>query len=312
MNKTERQLNLVFLLINTKRGFSRSQIQEQISDYRESKSQLSFERMFERDKEEIKALGFVLDTNLLDIASSDEFTYRIHRDSSFVKFDEFSMEEKLVLQMAVIYLQKRNMLDTSLNLKVEANFEYLPIEVELNNKINENFLVSAIRAIQERRQIFFDYMSGNANEGVESTRQVTPLHLMVKNGFYYLIGFSHDREDYRVFRMDRILRFIDFGEKDEASYLIDKKDDLINLLELANPILNGSFQIIEKNKLDSADFPAFNLTLNGKDAQFNFRASMTDSLTRYFAMNLDCVSDIHPQALASKLDQLLKSKFNEK
>ena len=71
MNKTERQLNLVFLLLNTKRGLSRSQIQEQISDYRESTSQLSFERMFERDKEEIKALGFVLDTNLLDIASSD-------------------------------------------------------------------------------------------------------------------------------------------------------------------------------------------------------------------------------------------------
>ena len=108
------------------------------------------------------------------------------------------------------------------------------------------------------------------------------------------------------------LRFIDFGEIDEASYLIDKKDDLINLLESANPILTGSFQIIEKNKLDSTDFPGFNLIINGKDAQFSFRSSMTDSLTRYFAMNLDCISDISPQALSSKLNQLLKSKFNEK
>lgn len=308
MSKTERQLNLVFLLLNTKRGLTRSQIQEQLLDYRESPSQAAFERMFERDKEDIKELGFQLEANLNDMASSEEFSYRIIRDSSFVNFHKFSLEEKLVLQMSLIHLHKMNMFDLSLNLKLEANLKTLPVEVNLKKTVDGILLFQVIKAIKDRRFIFFEYVGINPNSNEEVARKVTPLHLVVKNGFYYLIGYSHERENYRVFRMDRITRLLDVGSIDEALYSVAKKDDLINLLDLANPIMQGKFKIIENRSIDLIDFPGFNLDLDDDNVTFDFRPSMIDSLIRYFAMNLDSISDLSPEIIVSHMNELLKVK----
>jgi predicted DNA-binding transcriptional regulator YafY len=308
MSKTERQLNLVFLLLNTKRGLTRSQIQEQLLDYRESPSQAAFERMFERDKEDIKELGFQLEANLNDMASSEEFSYRIIRDSSFVNFHNFSLEEKLVLQMSLIHLHKMNMFDLSLNLKLEANLKTLPVEVNLKKTVDGILLFQVIKAIKDRRFIFFEYLGISPNGNEEVTRKVTPLHLVVKNGFYYLIGYSHERENYRVFRMDRITRLLDVGSIDEALYSVAKKDDLINLLDSANPIMQGKFKIIENRSIDLIDFPGFNLDLDDDNITFDFRPSMIDSLIRYFAMNLDSISDLSPEMIVSHMNELLKVK----
>ena len=61
--KTERLLNLVICLLSTRRPLSKAQIRSAVPQYGESTSMEAFERMFERDKDELRDLGIPLATD---------------------------------------------------------------------------------------------------------------------------------------------------------------------------------------------------------------------------------------------------------
>ena len=54
--KTERLLNLVLVLLYTRRPLSKAQIRQLVPQYGQSASTEAFERMFERDKDELREL----------------------------------------------------------------------------------------------------------------------------------------------------------------------------------------------------------------------------------------------------------------
>lgn len=71
----------------------------------------------------------------------------------------------------------------------------------------------AIRACQELR---FDYHSPAASTGAgpdSSPRQVQPRHLVARAGRWYLIAWVPDREDWRIYRADRITPRIPNGPR---------------------------------------------------------------------------------------------------
>ncbi len=57
-------------------------------------------------------------------------------------------------------------------------------------------------AILERRVIYFDYVS---TYGEESRRKACPLKLVFKSKAWYLQGYCLERQDYRTFKINRIL-----------------------------------------------------------------------------------------------------------
>ena len=79
--KTERLLNLVICLLSTRRPLSKAQIRSAVPQYGESTSMDAFERMFERDKDELRDLGIPLATTHADPLFDDEVGYRIDRDA---------------------------------------------------------------------------------------------------------------------------------------------------------------------------------------------------------------------------------------
>ena len=56
-------------------------------------------------------------------------------------------------------------------------------------------------AIEERKQVAFDYVS---RAGDEERRRVDPIAVEVRDGSWYLRGWCHTREALRVFRLDRM------------------------------------------------------------------------------------------------------------
>jgi predicted DNA-binding transcriptional regulator YafY len=58
------------------------------------------------------------------------------------------------------------------------------------------------RAIRDSRRVELDYYCFGRDE--RNQRQVNPYHLIFKDGFWYLVGFCHWRQDRRLFRVDRI------------------------------------------------------------------------------------------------------------
>ena len=60
INSLERVISLTMLLMERKRGWTKSQIFERIQPYREAKSDDAKNKMFERDKNVLRSLGLSL------------------------------------------------------------------------------------------------------------------------------------------------------------------------------------------------------------------------------------------------------------
>ena len=61
-----------------------------------------------------------------------------------------------------------------------------------------------------RERLRFSYLT---NEGVSSQRHAEPVHLVALGRRWYLLAHDLDRDDWRVFRMDRITRALATGAR---------------------------------------------------------------------------------------------------
>ena len=74
-DRTERLLNLVLALLGSRVPVDRARIRDVVPGYAESASDEAFERMFERDKEELRSMGVPIETVVN--ASGEVDGYRI-------------------------------------------------------------------------------------------------------------------------------------------------------------------------------------------------------------------------------------------
>ena len=98
--KTERLLNLVLVLLYTRRPLPKAQIRTLVPQYGQSASTEAFERMFERDKDELRELGIPLVTEDIDPLHEDEPGYRIHQREYALPDISFEPDELAVLGLA--------------------------------------------------------------------------------------------------------------------------------------------------------------------------------------------------------------------
>ena len=76
--KTERLVNLTILLLSSRRFVPREKIRETVEGYRGLGDE-SFNRAFERDKDELRAMGIPVETGSDERFFDDEPGYRIVR-----------------------------------------------------------------------------------------------------------------------------------------------------------------------------------------------------------------------------------------
>ena len=93
--KSERLLNLVILLLVARNYTSKEQIRQLMEPYRASTDE-AFDRMFERDKDDLRALGIPLETGFVDKFFEDEHGYRIKRDAFELPAIDFAADEVAV------------------------------------------------------------------------------------------------------------------------------------------------------------------------------------------------------------------------
>ena len=71
-------------------------------------------------------------------------------------------------------------------------------------------------AISRRKTIEFEYYSIERDD--TSKRKVDPYHLLYQGGQFYLVGYSHERDDIRVFRLSRIRDKVSYASKAEHDF----------------------------------------------------------------------------------------------
>ena len=202
-------MNLVMTLLWTRRPLSRHELRRTVEQYRLAPSDEAFERMFERDKDELRELGVPLQTVESDAFFEDELGYRIRSDDYVLPEIEFETDELVVLGLAArtwshgtlggAAAQALRKLQTT-----QPDADDMPAGlVEPRLGTSEPTFPEILRAVQELREIHFDYRRADSTEA--QRRRVQPWALSSIRGHWYLTGLDLDRGEQRVFRLSRIV-----------------------------------------------------------------------------------------------------------
>ncbi|MEJ5944980.1 WYL domain-containing protein [Pseudokineococcus basanitobsidens] len=206
--RTERLLNLVIALLSTRRWLRKDQIRQAVPQYAEARGDEAFDRMFERDKEELRDLGVPLVTGAGDAWFDDELGYRVDRDAWELPAVDVTPAELAVLGLASRVWQQASLAGPASRalvklraLGVEPDESSL-VGVEPRVRTSEPAFGPLYAATRDRAPVAFRYRTGSTGE--TARRRVEPWAITSCYGRWYLVGHDVDRGAPRVFRLDRV------------------------------------------------------------------------------------------------------------
>ncbi|ACL39899.1 transcriptional regulator-like protein [Pseudarthrobacter chlorophenolicus A6] len=208
-SRTERLLNLLIALLNTRYGLRRSELRQKVY-HDESGNDVAFGRMFERDKNDLRQFGFDVET-LTDLGWSEDdpatTRYRIGKESNRLPDVELGPEEWTVLLLAS-QLWERAALGTAAQSalrKLQASGRMadveLPSGVQPRIRPAGQAFDDLVAAMHSRHAVTFPYLAGTT--GREEVRTVEPWGLGSRFGQWYLMGYDRARQEPRQFRLSR-------------------------------------------------------------------------------------------------------------
>ena len=203
--KTERLVNLTIALLATKRYITKSEIFRTVEGYEGSAE--SKERMFERDKDDLRNLGIDIEVGSFDPLFEDEAGYRIKPDSYQFQLGDITSQEVSLLSLAAEAWRGAALDGSALTalrklhaIGIESDLDSIP-ELAPHVNTRDKNLQLAITAINSKRKITFQYLSESLDV---QNRKVAPYAVASKYGHWYLYGEDLDKSALRSFRLDRI------------------------------------------------------------------------------------------------------------
>lgn len=198
--KSERLVNLLIALLSTRRFITRNELRIIVEGYRDS-SESAFERQFERDKEELRSLGIIVETGSNDVFFDDEEGYRINRSDFELPELSFTAAELSALALAGQVWQDSVAADhtarafEALQAGGAAPDPSLLPTVQPRLSIVEPDFDTIYEAVLRRRVITFGYGG--------KTRRVEPWRLLQRRGRWYVFGLDQERQADRFFKLAR-------------------------------------------------------------------------------------------------------------
>lgn len=210
--KTERLINLTLALLATKRYLKKSEILANVQGY--EGTQEAKERMFERDKDDLRSLGIEIEVGDLDIFFEDEPGYRIPQKSYELNVPNLTSRELALLSIASTFWN-----DSILGPNAQSGIRKLrslgiPATLDFEFRMKYRFdnpsqlLEEIAKAILQKSEISFAYDSSSLK-----TRHLQPYRIVFWNGFWYLIGMDLDRKAIRLFKISRFLGGVEMSKK---------------------------------------------------------------------------------------------------
>ena len=242
-DRTERLLNLVLCLLGTRRPVPRATLQHAIPGYADVPSEDAFERMFERDKDELRGMGIPVET-VLNSAGEVE-GYLIYEGAYGMPDIRLDAAE-----LGVLGLAARMWSDAVVGShaamalrKLEATSDHVldvdPLFVG-QSAPGEGHLPPLWEAIRSRRVVRFDYLGRGRD--VTETRLVEPWATVRWQGAWYLGGFSRERSEPRAFRLSRIQGAVAIQREVFASVEHDDIEALV--AQLSDPPRSGTALVV--------------------------------------------------------------------
>ncbi len=227
--KLIRQLSLISFLMAERRSVTALEIKQEVEGY-SGMNDDAFARRFYADRAELESLGIDLKVDKPADGSYEAESYTLPPENFYLPAIEFSDAELGALRMALSLLDGEFAYAEPLRLALQqlswgkpsplGTAENQPVALaqtaEAGGRELSQRLSKVETAIFRRKTIVFDYYT--IGRDAEEKRKVDPYQLLYQRGQFYLIGYSHERQDIRVFRLSRIRGKVAYSSKAEHDF----------------------------------------------------------------------------------------------
>ena len=305
-SKTERELNLLFVLLNAKRPIEREEIRKRVPGYF-GKSDEAFERAFERDKKMLReTIGAPVKTVQLDKFHDDVFGYTIDQDEWQLPELKLTSKERALLNLASSAWAHTQLgpalADAAHRLGDDSQIQ---TAVHLDLSRQSEHLEKFLEAQSLGKCVEFTYYSKNSDSVAE--RLIAPWRIFLSDGNSYLIGFDQQKGERRIFKISRIVGQVLISAEDTietsppnlepAAIISSWQSDLSNLIDAT----------LEINKDQAGELRLLSSSINSGQEKDVVELSQIDQLKlcQLVAKNCDQVKVISPDSLRFEVTNLL-------
>jgi proteasome accessory factor B len=187
----ERITNLVALLLETRAPLTLQQISDELSEYYPA-NESAARGAFERDKALLRDIGVPLESEVLSGADAGKTAYRIDRRRYELTDLHLTDDERAALELAAATVRLADARFGMLKLG-GGDVEHSPVVANVPD-------LPALPALREataaRSEVTFDYRG--------TGRRLHPFALLLREGFWYVIGHDLGHDEVRTYRVDRI------------------------------------------------------------------------------------------------------------
>jgi proteasome accessory factor B len=207
--KTERLMNLLIMLLNSRGYVTKQRLRESFPEYAAARTDEAFEKMFERDKDDLRALGVPIEVGSHDAYFEDEPGYRIPRQEFELPPIALEADEAAVCGLAARVWQHAGLADSTEDalrklaadgVETDRSAQALIAAPQLD--ADEPAVEVFMQAVSERRVVHFGYRKSPAAP-VEA-RRLEPWRLVSYRGRWYVVGRDQVRGAQRTFRISRV------------------------------------------------------------------------------------------------------------
>jgi proteasome accessory factor C len=228
--KLIRQLSLISFLMAQGRPVSALEIKREVEGYSDMNDD-AFARRFYADRAELESLGIQLGVEKPGEGFFEAELYSLPPENFYLDEIEFSDDELAALSTALSLLSEGEFAYAEpLRLALQQvawgqpnplrEGERAPVEMAMTASAGGRDLSQRLSkietAISRRKTIEFTYYTMERDE--TEKRKVDPFHLVFRGGQFYLIGYAHEREAVRVFRLSRIQGKVGYASKAEHDF----------------------------------------------------------------------------------------------
>ena len=203
--KSERLLNLLIMLLVQRFYVPKDRIRAILYPGMRDDA---FEKMFERDKEELRSLGVPVEIGSMD-AFFDEPGYRIRPDRFALPEITLEPDEAAVIGVATRVWEHARLAEATAEAVRKLTAAGLPLDVsaldlvEPRLRADEPAFDVFWEATQERVPLRFGYRRPGARAA--ATRHLQPWGVVRSSGRWYAVGLDTDRGEERIFRLSRVV-----------------------------------------------------------------------------------------------------------
>jgi len=211
----ERLLNLLIALSHARGRMTRGEIRATVAGYdpindrddpgTARRRTAAFERMFERDKEDLRKLGVPLRT-VTDATHGDDIGYIIDAGEAALPPISLTPVERAVIAVAAEYWENAALGTDARRALVKltsstGRLEDISLHLSARSTQGADAAPVIAQAIADGQAVQFDYTSAASGR---ARRTVEPWRLVVRGGPLYLVGLDRDRGESRTYRLSRI------------------------------------------------------------------------------------------------------------